>query len=112
MQITLHSGATHQTIGAYKSFVVPRTGELIRLAEAATAWFKVTSSCYPVRTTTDQESDLVELEIAPMRDTTTIRTKMGHFLLTFLLPRSSSLFRFLLDRLWLERGHLIGQRFG
>ena len=47
---------------------MPRTGELIRLAEATTALFKVTSICHPVRTTTDQESDLVELEIAPTND--------------------------------------------
>lgn len=71
MQITLHTSAIYQTIGAYRSSVVPRTGELIRLAEAATASFKVTSICYPVRTTTDQESDLVELEIAPTNDAAT-----------------------------------------
>ena len=69
MRISLRTSSQSKEIAAYNSPVVPRVGELVRLAnKASIAQFRVIDVCYQAQDTQDAESDLVHLEIMPANE--------------------------------------------
>lgn len=69
MFISLHTSTRIGTIGSYNSTVIPRIGEHIRLTDAdpAGVLLQVVEVCYQAQNT-DRESNIVELQVAPVND--------------------------------------------